>query len=216
VAKAEDEFVNQFSLTTIYGQPITDEIFYGKKLTMVCVWRTWCSPSIGEMPELKKLQEILPDDIQLVGIVEDIGADNYVEVTEKAKAIVEAANLNIPQIIPNYDTWLTFRKDEAGIWTPRKYFVDSKGLIGEGIDGAKSAEEYLALISDILGEDYTNLLPDDETDVLPNDDETNVLPPNNESKNDGSGGGGCNAGLPFGVLTLATVLAVKRRGSRGY
>ena len=49
--------LSNFESWDLYGNTVTNQVFKGKKLTMVNIWATYCSPCINEMPDLEKLHQ---------------------------------------------------------------------------------------------------------------------------------------------------------------
>jgi thiol-disulfide isomerase/thioredoxin len=143
-----DEFFPNFSSQTLSGEPITDDIFSGKRLTMVNIWATWCGPCISEMPDLGRLARMMPEGTQLVGIVQDVLYNK--DATGNAKEIVEYANADFPQILA-VNSMITYLQNVYAI--PTTIFVDSAGkIVGEPLIGSMYAESYLSAIENILGE----------------------------------------------------------------
>ena len=67
-AGAEGEgSLGEFTMQDINGETYTQEMFADYDLTMVNVFTTWCSPCIGEIPDLQKLR----DEVESQGVNED-------------------------------------------------------------------------------------------------------------------------------------------------
>lgn len=135
-----------FSAIDLNGNTVTEEIFGEKDLTVVNVWGTFCSPCIGEMPELGEWADSMPDNVQIVGLIIDISSaedKNY----EFAQEIVSKADAEFTHIVANED----FYNILSGIvGVPTTFFVDKDGyivgspVIGADVDAYKSfVEEYL-------------------------------------------------------------------------
>lgn len=126
-----------FKSYNLEGKEVTQEIFAGKKLTMINFWGTYCPPCIDEMPELGELGRSMPEGTQLVGIVIDVGDketfEKALKITQGAKA--DFANVLISQeMVPYLETIVA---------VPTTIFVDAKGkVIGKPVVGARSGKAY--------------------------------------------------------------------------
>jgi hypothetical protein len=142
-----------------HGEPVTGDIFSEHRLTMIFIWATWCDASELGMPEVGKLLNMMPEGTQVIGFIDDVFSyDLEDEEVEKAKSILDSANANFPQIV---FTWGESEQNNDGIFDflagsgsyPRAIFVDSnKQIIGEIVNGTRTAGEYLAIIRGLLGE----------------------------------------------------------------
>jgi thiol-disulfide isomerase/thioredoxin len=137
-----------FTSQTLLGETVTEDIFSGKRLTMVNIWTTWCAPCISEMPDLGILDGMMPEGTQLVGILEDAIYDPG--VAEKARDIVDYANASFTQIL-GVDSMNSYLNKV--VYIPTTIFIDSDGtIVGDAVVGTRRAEEYLAVVKEILGE----------------------------------------------------------------
>jgi thiol-disulfide isomerase/thioredoxin len=142
------EYIPRFSSQTLFGEPVDESIFSGKRLTMVKIWATFCPHCISEMPDLGELARSMPEGTQLVGLIEDSRYDQ--DATERAKEIISDANADFTQIIavPDMDPLLALIDS-----VPTTIFVDSEGkIVGDALIGSRSASSYLASINKILAE----------------------------------------------------------------
>lgn len=136
-----------FTTVDIDGNPVTQDIFKGKKVTVVNIWGTFCPPCIEEMPELGRWAIEMPSDAQIIGIVCDIGDKNDKKTINKAKKITAEANVKFVNIIPNDEIMNYLERVEA---VPTTIFVDSEGkIIGETVVGA-DVLKYQALLQRYL------------------------------------------------------------------
>ena len=124
-----------------------NSIFAGKDLTVINIWGTTCAPCVMEMPELAAWSEEMPENVQLVGLVCDVVADNE-EDMETAQFICESTGVNYPNWLCSED----LEEFLAGIvFTPTTIFVDRSGaIVGEPICGAY-VDQYKAFVSEYLG-----------------------------------------------------------------
>ena len=126
-----------FKSYNLEGKEVSQEIFAGKKLTMINFWGTYCPPCIDEMPDLGELGRSMPEGTQLVGIVIDVGDEETfkeaIEITQDAKA--DFTNILIAEeMIPFLETITA---------VPTTIFVDAKGnVVGQPIVGSRSGEAY--------------------------------------------------------------------------
>ncbi|HZK20228.1 MAG TPA: TlpA disulfide reductase family protein, partial [Treponemataceae bacterium] len=139
--------LSSFNALDLDGNEITAEIFSNYDITMVNIWATWCGPCVNEIPELAKLVDMIPPNVQLVSICTD--ADTAVD---DARAILEASGATYPAIIPNEQIFNSLLKFVSAI--PTTVFVDSSGkIIGEpvvGVPGEDVAAAYLNIIERLL------------------------------------------------------------------
>ncbi len=138
--------IPEFSATDLDGNTVTNDIFGQKDVTVVNVWGTFCSPCVGEMPELGEWNKELQDNVQLIGVLCDV-PEGDAEQTAAAKEILDAAKADFTNIIPSGELtdWVN------GIYSvPTTMLVDKNGdivgdpIIGADVEGYKSAvENYL-------------------------------------------------------------------------
>ena len=125
---------------------VTEKIFGEKDVTILNVWGTYCGPCKKEMPELAKLEEELPDNVQIIGIVLDVleGDEGMIEV---AREICEDTNVTYTNIVVN-DSMYDMLADIEAI--PTTFILDKEGksicepIVGADVDSYKNAAmEYL-------------------------------------------------------------------------
>lgn len=125
--------VPTFNAKTISGEPVSNEIFAAKKITVVNIWGTFCPPCIAEMPDLGEMARTLPADAQIIGIVCDATADTPDRI-QKAQEITRKANADFVNIVPD-EKLLRFLENVDAV--PTTIFVNSKGeVVGKAIIGA--------------------------------------------------------------------------------
>ncbi len=66
------------SMEDLDGNTFTTDDLRGK-VTLVNFWATWCGPCRAEIPDLVKLQERYPDQLQVIGVSTDEGPAQMVE-----------------------------------------------------------------------------------------------------------------------------------------
>ncbi|MBB6713271.1 TlpA disulfide reductase family protein [Clostridium gasigenes] len=137
----------EFKTKTLEGEEIDSSILKDNKLTMVNIWGTYCSPCIGEMPDIQNLyEEFKGEKVDVIGIVIDTPDK---ENEELAKKILSKQGVEFTNIIPNEGLKNTVLKDVSAV--PMTFFVDSQGnIIGDFIQGTRDKEEYKKEIQDRL------------------------------------------------------------------
>ena len=75
-AVAEGEAFPAFATKDMKGNDVTNDIFAGKDLTVVNFWATTCGPCISEMPELGDWAREMPENVQIIGVLTDVRADD--------------------------------------------------------------------------------------------------------------------------------------------
>ena len=136
-----------FTTQLLTGETVDNSIFAGKDLTVVNIWGTTCMPCVSEMPELQAWSEEMPENVQLVGLVCDVVAENE-EDMEFAQMICEAIGVTYPNLLYGEDLQEFL---EGIVFTPTTIFVDRSGaIVGEPICGAY-VDQYKAFVSDYLG-----------------------------------------------------------------
>lgn len=137
-----------FNSEDLDGNAVTEKIFAEKDLTVVNIWGTFCGPCIQEMPELAAWAKEMPDNVQLIGLVEDINGVNDTEHIKLARQILKEADANFLNIIAGTEDFYDILVSLIGV--PTTIFVDKNGnivgrpIIGANVDGYKKfVEQYL-------------------------------------------------------------------------
>ena len=146
--------MSPFSATDLEGNPLDQSMLAGKKLTLVNVWATYCTPCIGEMPDLGALAQAYADkDVQIVGLVSDVlDSDGQVSDTQLATArdIVAETGANYTHIVPSPDLYHILAQVTA---VPTTFFVDETGAqVGTAILAAQSRDTWAQTIDAMLAE----------------------------------------------------------------
>ena len=140
-----------FATTDLDGNPVTaEEIFSENKVTMVNLWGTFCGPCINEMPDLEELSGRLADkDCGIIGVVIDITGPEDTAHIEAAKEIEAETGVTYMSILP----WAGIDEMMPAQFVPTTYFVDADGqIVGEAAVGARGADEYEALLDEVLAQ----------------------------------------------------------------
>lgn len=136
-----------FETVDLAGNTVTNEIFYGKDLTVVNLWGTYCNPCINEMPELAEWSESMPENMQLIGIVSDLNSADDAETLELAQEICEATGADVYTSLVAGDDFTELLNGIVGV--PTTFFVDRTGafvgnpIVGADVPGCKAAAESL-------------------------------------------------------------------------
>ena len=140
--------VPDFQAKDLEGNEVTNDFFAKADLTVVNFWGTFCGPCIGEMPELEKWSEELPDNVQLLGVMMDVSSEDD-STYQDAKKIVAATKVKYTNIIGRI-AFQEYLKHMVGV--PTTIFVDKDGkLVGEPIIGA-NVPAYKKFVEDYLNE----------------------------------------------------------------
>ena len=125
------------------GNEWTEECFRDAKLTMINFWAYWCSPCVGELPDLQELSEDYEDrGLQVLGI-------SFEEFEEQNVEIMIELGVTYPclRYTSDFDPWL---KTEDGS-IPVTIFVDSNGhVVGEVYVGGRSYGAWSVVIDELL------------------------------------------------------------------
>ena len=144
---AEGDVLPAFATKDLHGSDVTNAIFAEKDITIINFWGTFCSPCIGEMPELGEWMRELPENVQLIGVVTDamLGDDR---TAQKAALILDKADAPFVSLLLD-DALAQYCAGLVGV--PTTVLVDSEGrIIGEPILGAQ-VDRYRQALEEALG-----------------------------------------------------------------
>lgn len=135
-----------FESTDAYGEPLTSDIFSSKDVTMINLWGTYCSPCIGEMPELEKISQALPENAQMLGLVIDVAKGDQ-DMMASAQEIIESTGVTYPSILVTEELLPMLYSFQ---YVPTTLFVDSEGkVIADMVIGA-DLEKYVSTLESLL------------------------------------------------------------------
>ena len=136
-----------FSTTDRVGNVWDESVFANAEITMINFFEPWCSPCVGEMPDLEKLYENYKDQgFQIIGVYSDTTMEYNVD------QILKDCNTTYPILLYTSE----FDQFDSG-YVPTTIFVDSKGHVvraygnEELIVGSKTYEEWEAIVKKFLG-----------------------------------------------------------------
>ena len=143
----------KFTAVDLAGNKVTEDIFKGKKLTMINIWATFCSPCINEMYDFPQLIADNADkDFQIVGIVCDVtySGDGYERsLLEDAQSLTQETGATYTHLLPSAS--LDMIKLSEVYSVPETIFVDEDGkIIGSSYIGSRSLEGWQAVIDEVF------------------------------------------------------------------
>ena len=150
--KADDPAIfegtlQQFSAETVSGKEIDQSIFADYDITMVNVWATWCGYCVEELPDIQKLYEQLPENVNIISICTDASTE-----TELAQSMIDETGIQFETLVDNDALEEAFIQYCDAL--PTTVFVDSQGnIIGTpqtGLPGEDVVAGYSALIDQAL------------------------------------------------------------------
>ena len=142
-----------FTATDLKGNEVTQEVFKGKKLTMINIWATFCGPCIDEMPDLGKLNTTYADrGFQIIGRVSDaVGYNGAADtsILSQAAEIIGQTNADYMHLIPSDDLQTIILSEVTAV--PTTVFVDENGkVVGDDYIGSRSLAEWQGVINKLL------------------------------------------------------------------
>ena len=137
---------------TLDGAAVTSMDFEQNTLTVLNIWATWCPPCVGELPHLQAMNEKFREQgVEIVGVLQDgVTPTGEVDaaVVESAQKLLEDAKADYQIILPDAAITETFISEMQ--YFPTTYFLDAGGNVVETVVGANSAEEWEAIIHEVL------------------------------------------------------------------
>lgn len=140
------EKMPEFSTIDLQGNVVTNDVFSQADLTVVNFWATYCSPCIGELPELGEWAKEMTDQVQMLGIVVDVEEEDS-EQYELACQLTDQTGASY-QNLAAAGAFDEILYELVGV--PTTFFVDGDGnivgdpIVGADVDGYKAfVEEYL-------------------------------------------------------------------------
>ena len=126
-----------FTTVTLDEKTVTQDVFKDYDLTLVHVWGTFCGPCIAEMKYYGALEEELPSNINIIGIVNDV-YDGLNYNVYAAEDILKNADASFTNLRVSDDLYNIVSKLQ---YVPSSFFVDREGhIVGGLMDGASYSE----------------------------------------------------------------------------
>lgn len=142
------EKMPEFSTIDLQGNVVTNDVFSQADLTVVNFWATYCSPCIGELPELGEWAKEMPDQVQMLGIVVDVEAEDS-DQYELACQLADQTGASY-QNLAAAGAFDEILYELVGV--PTTFFVDGDGnIVGDPIAGA-DVDGYKAFVEEYLNE----------------------------------------------------------------
>ena len=139
--EAEETF--DFLATDLDGNIVRFSDYADAKVLMINFWEPWCQPCLSEMPDLENLWSQYKDrGLVILGVFTSTGMD------EDIRAVQTQYGISYPLLRGEDERLLALQTD----YVPTTVFVNADGriLTQEPIIGAKSLEEYEAMIKEYL------------------------------------------------------------------
>ena len=143
---------DSFSMQDLDGNEYTEDMFTGHKVTMVNLWGTFCTPCIGEMPELQEIyEEYDSSELQLVGLTVDLYISGQLDDNQiaAAKDIVNKTGVKYPILIPSQDIQNGVINTQIQA-VPTTIFFNEKGEQIKVVMGASNKESWINIIEEVL------------------------------------------------------------------
>ena len=139
-----------FELNDFSGKSVrSEDLFAGRKVTLVNLWASWCGPCAVEMPELEAIwQEYGAKGAGVIGICEDAYKE---KALADAKEVAAEGRVTYPMLACTKDLEAAFL-ESMGDTVPTSFFVNGEGvIIGELIIGV-DPDAYRAGLDKYLAE----------------------------------------------------------------
>ena len=138
------------------GKVKSDRLFSGNSVTVVNFWFTTCSPCVGELGELDKLNRQLAEKGGAVVGVNTFTLDGDKTAISEAKEILEKKKASYRNIWFASDS--EAGKFTSGIYSyPTTYVVDGNGnIVGEPIVGAITGKKQAEKLQELIDQAIAN------------------------------------------------------------
>ena len=138
------------------GKVKSDKLFSGNSVTVVNFWFTTCSPCVGELGELDKLNRQLAEKGGAVVGVNTFTLDGDKTAISEAKEILEKKKASYRNIWFASDS--EAGKFTSGIYSyPTTYVVDGNGnIVGEPIVGAITGKKQAEKLQELIDQAIAN------------------------------------------------------------
>ena len=146
---------DSFVMRDFDNNEYTEDMLKGHKVNMINIWGTFCGPCIREMPELEEISEMYDEkDLKLIGLPGDLyGTDGVVDEDQVATAldIMDNTGTKYTMLIPSMEieSWVM----DSVRFYPTTIFVNENGEHLKFVEGAKSKEEWIEIIDEVLADE---------------------------------------------------------------
>ena len=146
-ANSNSKLFKEMKTEDINGNKVDSSIFSKYKLTVVNVWNTGCTPCVGEIPTLDKLnKEYEKKGVSIKGLLLESGVGLNDE-EKKAKSTYQQLTVSEDML---QDKTLILQS------FPTTFFVDKDGNIVDSIEGSNDYDGWKAKIDEVLEKVMTN------------------------------------------------------------
>jgi thiol-disulfide isomerase/thioredoxin len=132
--------VEAFAAVDLAGAAI-DLADWKGRVVIVNVWATWCAPCRREMPALSAMQARHPEDVRVLGLLQDQVTDDF------AREFLRVARVTYPVVRSSFDIE---RRLPAVAVLPTTYLIDPEGrlvaMFGGEVDTAVLEREVRHLL----------------------------------------------------------------------
>ena len=154
-ANSNSKLFKEMKTEDINGNKVDSSIFSKYKLTVVNVWNTGCTPCVGEIPTLYKLnKEYEKKGVSIKGLLLESGVGLNDEEKKTVEDILKKAKSTYQQLTVSED----MLQDKTLILQafPTTFFVDKDGNIVDSIEGSNDYDGWKAKIDEVLEKVMTN------------------------------------------------------------
>lgn len=149
-APADDKVFSEMETTDFTGNAVDSSVFAENKLTLVNVWNVGCTPCIQEMPVLDRLNEEYSEKgVSIKGLVYEFQAGLSEASRTEAENIIEKSETKYQQLLVS-EKMAESEAIKSIQAFPTTFFVDSKGMIIDKVEGSNDYDGWKAQIDNAL------------------------------------------------------------------
>lgn len=141
------QYAFTFTAKTLEGETVTEAFFGQYDLTMVNIWASWCGPCRGELEELGKLYDRLPENVGFLSVTVDDSRD-----LKDAAALLKENGCTFPCVDGQGSEGLMNSFVGRTMYIPSTLFLDRNGnevgqwIVGVPQGGGSVADAYMGEI----------------------------------------------------------------------
>ena len=149
ISQNEDLF-SEMDTEDLDGNPVDSSVFADKKLTMINVWNSGCTPCVDEIPVLDMISKEYKDKgVAVMGMIYELKAGLSDQGREESNDILSKANAEYQQLIVSEKmAESNLLKDLMAF--PTTFFVDADGNIVETVEGSNDYDGWVKTIEAVL------------------------------------------------------------------